>query len=229
MKVAFFSDVHANFEALKAMLASSEDCAERYCCGDLVGYGDRPNEVVDEIRQLQIPTVIGNHDLFALGRLEYNQARDSLYRASWTRSVLNQEHADWLGALPSKIELDGPRITLTHASPWDVQTYLYPDSEQLLKAIPEDGSTLVVGHCHHAYVCPGPNGTVVNCGSVGFPRSGTAGAQYMVLETATGAWSHRCATYDIEALAERLTAEDWHPDVIAKLLSPQAKPTPRSD
>ncbi|MEO8620966.1 MAG: metallophosphoesterase family protein [bacterium] len=224
MRACFFSDVHANYEALVACLDHATDCDAMVCAGDLVGYGDKPNEVCDLIRQRGIRCVIGNHDAFALDRLAYAADKDSLYRAAWTRAALSDENRDWLAGLPDQldIELDGRPVTVRHASPWDLTTYLYPDSPRLVDAVPTDGATLVVGHTHHAFVCPGTHGLLVGCGSVGQPRSGPAGAQYAVMQTETGAWSLRTAPYDIAALAARLSKNGWDNWAIRKLLNPAA-------
>ncbi len=64
MKIALFSDVHANLPALEAVLLDidSRHPDAIYCLGDLVGYATFPNEVVDLIRHRKIPTIAGNYD-----------------------------------------------------------------------------------------------------------------------------------------------------------------------
>jgi len=69
MKIALFSDIHANLPALEACL---EDIDSRkpdaiYCLGDLVGYNIWPNEVINILRERKIPTIAGNYD-FGIGR-----------------------------------------------------------------------------------------------------------------------------------------------------------------
>lgn len=64
MKIALFSDIHANLPALETVL---EDIDSRqpdaiYCLGDLVGYAPWPNEVINEVRKRRIPTIAGNYD-----------------------------------------------------------------------------------------------------------------------------------------------------------------------
>jgi predicted phosphodiesterase len=225
MKAAFISDVHGNLEALEATLAHASDCEAIFCCGDAVGYGDKPNEVCEILRRLDIPGVVGNHDLMAVGKLDVAPERDFLYQASWTRSVLTPENLAWLAALPEQLNLvwQGHRVILRHASPWDVTTYLYPNSSNLDQAVPRDGSILAVGHSHHAFVRPGPQGCLVNCGSVGFPRSGPAGAQYLVLDSIGGSWAYRNALYDIPTVQARLRAQHWSAEVIEKLAQPSRK------
>ena len=64
MKIALFSDIHANLPALEAFFA---DLDKRnpdavYCLGDLVGYNIWPNEVIQAIKKRGIPTIAGNYD-----------------------------------------------------------------------------------------------------------------------------------------------------------------------
>ena len=64
MRIALFSDIHANLPALEACLQSIEEQKPDaiYCLGDLVGYNIWPNEVINEIRKRGIPTIAGNYD-----------------------------------------------------------------------------------------------------------------------------------------------------------------------
>ncbi|GAB3026387.1 hypothetical protein GCM10027051_33940 [Niabella terrae] len=65
MRLAFFSDVHANLPAFEAMLGDMDQQQPDavYCLGDLVGYHIWPNEVIAEVRKRKIATIAGNHDL----------------------------------------------------------------------------------------------------------------------------------------------------------------------
>ncbi len=102
-KIAVFGDVHANVEALQAVLADAREagCTDYYCTGDLIGYHSDPNACVDLVRALACPVVRGNHDedgagmhpLFGLSR----RARRSLL---WTREVLSETNRIWLQTLP---------------------------------------------------------------------------------------------------------------------------------
>lgn len=64
MRFAIFGDIHANLEALRAVLADAEarNCTHYVCLGDVVGYNANPHECVEIIRQLECPVVKGNHD-----------------------------------------------------------------------------------------------------------------------------------------------------------------------
>ena len=67
-----FSDVHSNYEALKAVLYyfRSRRIKSYLCCGDLVGYGPEPDKCVEAVAELpNLRCVSGNHDLGVVGEL----------------------------------------------------------------------------------------------------------------------------------------------------------------
>jgi predicted phosphodiesterase len=74
MRLAIFSDVHANIEALSAVVEAykKERIDEHYCLGDVVGYGASPNECSDIVRKLAKITILGNHDAAVAGRMDYS-------------------------------------------------------------------------------------------------------------------------------------------------------------
>ncbi len=52
MRYLVLSDIHANMEALEAVLADAEGLyQEVICLGDIVGYGPDPNRVTAWVRQ----------------------------------------------------------------------------------------------------------------------------------------------------------------------------------
>ena len=73
MRFGIFSDVHANIEALSAVMRGfeDEDIDEYYCLGDVVGYGASPNECSDLVRETAKVTILGNHDAAVCGRMNY--------------------------------------------------------------------------------------------------------------------------------------------------------------
>lgn len=120
------ADIHGNREALAAALAALERRgAERIAClGDVVGYNADPDECVAMVRARCAMTIAGNHDLIALGRLDFrrcsNKAEYSLRR---TRRMLSRESTSYLGTLPaSRILEDG--VVLVHGGVRDVQQYM---------------------------------------------------------------------------------------------------------
>ncbi len=72
MRVAVISDVHSNLHALQAVLADIDAATpdEIWCLGDVVGYGPRPNECADIVRERSAIVLVGNHDLASIGKLD---------------------------------------------------------------------------------------------------------------------------------------------------------------
>ena len=64
MRYAIFADIHANLEALEAVLEDAEknEVTHHVCLGDIVGYNADPAACLEKIRELDCPVVKGNHD-----------------------------------------------------------------------------------------------------------------------------------------------------------------------
>ena len=64
MRFAILSDIHANLEALEAVLADARErrCTHFVCLGDVVGYNASPTECIERVRELNCTVVKGNHD-----------------------------------------------------------------------------------------------------------------------------------------------------------------------
>ena len=69
MRIALFGDIHANLEALEAVLADAAEqgVTDYVCTGDIVGYNADPSACLEIIRAMNCPTVKGNHDEDASG------------------------------------------------------------------------------------------------------------------------------------------------------------------
>ena len=191
-RIALFSDIHGNLAALDAALAdiAAAGVEERYCLGDLVGYGPDPAGVVDRVCSLGIPTVLGNYDDGVGARrgecgcyYASAQARsDGAASYAFTDRALDDERAAWLAALPRELRLEegDVRILLTHGSPRRINEYLLPDrTDELLARLADeaDADVVCVGHVHVPYhrALTGGDGRpvhYVSSGSVGKPKDG---------------------------------------------------------
>lgn len=190
-RIALYSDIHGNLAALEAVLADIEaqGVSERYCLGDLVGYGPRPVEVVERIRDLGDPVTQGNYDRAisehdATPESRYESPQETLDGAesyAYTVSCLCAEHVDFLGRLATAIvlDVDGVRILMCHGSPRRVTEIVDADTPaaSLCAHIQEAGVDVVCcGHVHVPFhrCVPTGNGVLhwVNAGAVGRPRDG---------------------------------------------------------
>jgi predicted phosphodiesterase len=127
MRALILSDIHANLEALRAVLAAAEgQWDELWNLGDLVGYGGSPNEVIDTIRPLQALVVRGNHDRVCCGLTSPNAFNPTARSAAlWTRNELSKENLTWLREVPQgPLKPTQQGITCVHGSPLDEDSYI---------------------------------------------------------------------------------------------------------
>src|SRR5947209_8561864 len=123
MRYAIFTDVHANLEALEAVLAKIDELAKEqpidqiWFLGDLVGYGPNPNECIDKLLARTNVIIAGNHDWAAVGKIDLDDfSTAARISAEWTAEQLTEEHRAFLINLPERIEVDD--CTLVHGSPY---------------------------------------------------------------------------------------------------------------
>jgi diadenosine tetraphosphatase ApaH/serine/threonine PP2A family protein phosphatase len=202
MRVAVISDVHANYHALEAVLkeidAARVDAV--WCLGDTVGYGPRPNECCDVVKNRASHCLAGNHDLVVLGELTVGDFNDEAAAAAvWTREVLTPESQAFLASLKPFGEVEG--VDLYHASARDpVWEYVLTEEAALATLELSHAPLVLVGHSHVALAItlddghvgggPAPGGSKVtldgrrllNPGSVGQPRDGDPRAAWMLLD-----------------------------------------------
>jgi len=218
LRVAVVSDIHANLHALEAVLEAIDDGPpdELWCLGDLVGYGPRPNEVVDVIRERAQLCLVGNHDLGVLGRLDLEEfSPDAASVVRWTQTVLLDENQAFLERLEPQAKVD--RAELFHASPRDPVWEYVISEETALAALEMTVSPLVlVGHSHVALSVSlangdlsgavAPDGTeapldaarwLLNPGSVGQPRDGDPRAHFVIYDSRAGTVEFCRIEYDI--------------------------------
>jgi diadenosine tetraphosphatase ApaH/serine/threonine PP2A family protein phosphatase len=126
MRALILSDIHANLEALNAVLSSAPSHDVVWNLGDVVGYGANPNEVIDRVRELGTVFVRGNHDRACSGLSGLEDFNPIASRAArWTQCVLTSEHTDWLRNLASgPIMPDGPQVSCVHGSLLDEDQYV---------------------------------------------------------------------------------------------------------
>ena len=128
MRFGIFSDVHANIEALSAVMEAfkSENIDQYYCLGDVVGYGASPNECADIVRTKAEVTILGNHDAAVAGRMDYSYYYEAARNAlDLHASTLTAENMDWLRQLPYKHAVGDTGLHLCHGSPLRLEEFEY--------------------------------------------------------------------------------------------------------
>ena len=130
MRYLILSDLHANWEALEAVLRESDGrYDEALCCGDLIGYGADPNPIVDWVRDHCKVCVRGNHDKACTGLDDLEWFNPVAKAAAlWTQSNLTPQNVIWTRDLKQgPIVLDGFQIV--HGSPYDEDEYVIAADE----------------------------------------------------------------------------------------------------
>lgn len=157
MRALILSDIHANLEALNAVLAAAGKWDALWNLGDMVGYGASPNQVLDIIRPLATLTVRGNHDRVCCGlssAVNFNPTARAA--AKWTLAKLTPDNLEWLRALPQgPLETEAPtadskamRVTLVHGSPLNEDQYIHTMRDAWAPLQQSTAPLTFFGHTH---------------------------------------------------------------------------------
>jgi putative phosphoesterase len=241
MRIAIFSDIHGNLQALEAALADirAQKVDAVYCLGDLVGYGAAPNEVAERIQRERFPAVMGNYDDgVAYDRDEcgcaYKEERDRQLgdrSLAWTKTHVTSQSKAFLRTLVPEVRFEAEgkrkRILLVHGSPRKINEYLFEDrpiaSFQRLAAS-SHADLIAFGHTHKPYTKDVDGVLFLNVGSVGKPKDGDWRACYAIVDTATGSAAFRRVDYDVKAAAAAIRATDLPHEFAADIETGGARP-----
>jgi putative phosphoesterase len=202
MKLAFISDIHGNYEALKQVLAAIDGMGvdQVYCAGDVVGYYAQINECCAELQARNIPTVMGNHDWYMAGGGFCPRSRSVNDCLVYQRRIIEPRHVEWLQSLPTQQRVGDLRIV--HGGWADpIDEYLKPSDEYFDQV---DGRYFVSGHTHIQLIHKSPTKTYCNPGSVGQPRDGDPRAAFATFDGAEFTL-HRVA-YDMQPVFDLMQA-----------------------
>ena len=229
MKLAIFSDVHANLEALEAFSTdyAGSGAARLFFLGDSVGYGPCPNECIELLVDLPAcELLLGNHDSAAR---EQSAAIDmspvARQAIAWTRNQLTARSLQVLFSLHTVRISDD--LSFSHASPHEPELWPYLTSQRAVRPVFAHTPHRIsfVGHTHIprlielradgsiTFSSPEPGETVhlhaaarwiVNCGSIGQPRDNNPDGCYCLYDTESGCLQFRRLAYDHAATAARI-------------------------
>jgi predicted phosphodiesterase len=240
MIYGLLSDIHANLEALEAVLADLGDVDAFLCLGDIVGYGPDPGPCVDRVRELpNLTCVAGNHDLAALGHYDIKWFNPYAGQAIlWTSDQLTAEQKAFVSGLP--LASDVPEALLVHGSLAEPMAYITTPAEAIQCFDEMPNALCLIGHTHVAEYYRQREGTrvceqvslwsggrfnldpdlryIVNPGGIGQPRDGNPAAGFGILDTDAGVVEVRRVSYDIAATQEKMRAAGL-PDYLIQRLS----------
>ena len=225
MRILIISDIHANQNALDAVLVDAGEFDAAWCLGDLVGYGPDPNECVDRVRALpNLVCIIGNHDAATLNQIDSETFNPEARQAiRWTQAALTDANLSFLRSLPERVNLD--HVTLAHGSPrHPVWEYLL-DTQNATRSFEYfESPYCFVGHTHlpsiyymgdnnhsarllipeaNTHLMLSPR-AILNPGSVGQPRDRDPRAAYAIYTPDEEVWEYKRVTYDVVSVQDRM-------------------------
>jgi putative phosphoesterase len=226
VRILAFSDLHGNFDALQALQAVESKPDAVLFMGDVVGYGPEPQPCLAWIRANATYAVRGDHDEAAARDVPSHSPPElqdlSEATRAYTRRMLGEADLSYLGNLPLEdaLDLHGTRFYLTHASPRDNLGRSLPLTEVKEKELAEeiahlDAEVVFLGHTHVPAIRQVQKTVLVNPGSLGQPRHGTASPTYAVWED--GELQIRHIHYDLTPVLRKLSLLPLDPEHVAGL------------
>ena len=226
MRALIVSDIHANLEALEAVI---EDADGRggfdiiWCLGDMVGYGPDPGPCLKLLRRYALLAVAGNHDFAAVGKMgveDFNYAAKAA--AQFTISRLSKDDTQFLSELPL-VALAEP-FTLVHGTLRDPLVEYLLDQETALVTLEALTTRFcLVGHSHLSFLFRGDRSPpeffdftvdeiyslegepwIINPGAVGQPRDRDPRPSYAIYDSRGGTIERHRVVYDIPATQEKM-------------------------
>jgi diadenosine tetraphosphatase ApaH/serine/threonine PP2A family protein phosphatase len=225
MKYAILGDIHANLEALTAVLndARAQGVEKFVSTGDIVGYGASPSECIEILREINCEIVQGNHDYYAACEAPMRQFAPSASRTVlWTRTKISPEQKIFLSNLPLIKQISN--FTICHSSLSNPTGWNYIlDRESARRSLLEQKSQICfVSHTHvpllfietdavkmcryeKFYIKSGEK-YIINPGSVGQPRDDNPLTAYTIYDSYKQCVLLRRIPYDIKTSQEKILA-----------------------
>lgn len=236
MIYGILGDIHANLEALEAVLEEMQKAGVRkyISVGDIVGYGANPAECIRRVREIGASVVAGNHDYAVVGKLslEYfnTYARQS---ALWTREALPVADREFLSSLNLLETFDN--FTVVHSTLYapELFEYIQTSYDAHLSFQNQRTALAFMGHSHipvnffkrksvvfnmdvEIRLEPGVK-AMINVGSIGQPRDENPRAVCCVYDSDAGTVRITRVPYDIEK-ASRKIRQAGLPEILAERL-----------
>ena len=239
MRALILSDIHANLEALEAVVADAQTRGGFdviWCLGDTVGYGPDPGPCIDRIREFDLVAVAGNHDHAAIGLIDASDFNESAkIAANWTANQLDHEQKEFLASLPLVAVQD--TFTLVHGSlRAPIEEYLLDRNSAMGTLEILETQYCLVGHSHIPFRCLEIDGDVdfydftedeliemtnnrqiVNPGGVGQPRDRNPRSSYAIYDSTENNLVRHRVDYDILKTQRKMVAADLPSRLIERL------------
>lgn len=200
MQIAIFSDVHGNLPALEVVLNDIEERGidQKFCLGDLVDFAPWGNEVIEKIKSLNIPCLMGNHDeriafdipVIPLSKHSEEETTARFLAIDHSKKYITKANKKYLSELPFHLKLNykiGKKhwnIQLVHSSLESNDTYFYEsENDDIFIDMLNDSQcdVVIMGHTHLSFKKYFDGKWAINAGSVGRSREENRLASYVIL------------------------------------------------
>jgi predicted phosphodiesterase len=245
LRYAILADVHANLEALQAVMAAvKKEKPDRVIhLGDLVGYGASPVECVDAVRQWKAKGICGNHERYITGvtSIDLVSREDKRRTIEYSRDQLRPDQLLDLKSLPLQMATEDG-LLFVHGSPRNEDEYLltyeaYQENIQYLRMTMPDVHVCFFGHTHVPAIATAtkveakfeekPDVSVlqladaktylINPGSVGQPRDRCAKAAWLLYDSTEDVVEFRRTAYDVAGAQKRMSALGFDEKLVQRL------------
>ena len=244
MRFLILSDIHANVDALDAVLGAAPPTTwdRALVLGDLVGYGAEPNAVIDRVLALNPLAVIrGNHDKAACRLADASDFNHVARTAAlWTAQTLTPENRMYLERLPAGPRTIDDSLEICHGAPFDEDHYVFDPNDASRALDAASRPVCLFGHTHLPIIYrrdkDGDAGFVphiddedlqvpfdgearylVNPGSVGQPRDGDPRASFAVYDSDLRMLTLRRIAYPVDAAQKRIFNAGLPPSLAHRL------------
>lgn len=233
MRLALLADVHANLQALDAVVDAAHAHAPDLwvVAGDVVGYHADAEACIARLRSLDARVVAGNHDRELGGDATNGTQSVARLALAHARATLSAGDRAWLDALPNRLVVDdrvlvvhGCFLNETHVSGYVTDTML-PRNLEAIASRDDWPSVGVCGHTHmptcgwllgaetvqpravgEVAIPRSARAALINPGAVGQPRDGDPRAAFALYDTERAEVRFERVAYDVEACARALVA-----------------------
>ncbi len=210
VKIGLISDIHANLNALEAVIKDAENRGITVFlnAGDIIGFGAFPNEVIQALYSKNTLSVKGNFDLEVLAKNKWGKSSKK-FAIEYTRKALTKSYQTYLRALPLKLEIEiaQKKFLLIHGTPDSIDEHLYHDTpdERFQEIAKKAASDIIVfGHSHEQFTKKMGDTLFINPGSVGRPGDGNPQAAYAAINVNPLSVELIRVNYDVETAADSL-------------------------
>ena len=230
MKVCVMSDIHGNYDALKACIEEAKklNVEKFFCLGDYVGYYYEPDKCIDLLISLKAICIRGNHEKILLNLIK-NKKKLEYFISKYGNGIkialkkLKKKHINFIKKLPNtkRIIINKKKILLCHGSPWKNNEYIYPNKFNKFKTKLDQYNfdNILLGHTHIQMKKKISSKLILNPGSIGQPRDGEGLIKWLIIDYSTMRYEFKKTFFDNSRITRQVMTYDKNKKNLLKFFS----------